>query len=443
MKTGKYAKRALFAAATLALTGIIQPPALRAADHGDSPTVGSDQGCDLADLYAFLDPNDNDQVVLIATLRGFIVPSEAGNFGNFDPAMRLRFNIENTGDATPDMFIDVTFSKRLVAEGEASPSQTAKIAFSGKVPSAFAGVKGRFEAAVSQPNLAAMAPPRTTPDDLASMKNPTPGIKFFAGVADDPFFFDIVGFNRFVSSVLAGTPDTTHLARARDSFAGYNVMGVALRIPVGLLRSTKANAGTKIGVNTTAGRKTEHSSKGEKVGVGAYSQVDRQGVPGINVVFIPYNRKNAYNGATTIDDSKGKFTADIAKTLTDLGTDATNIGILAGVAGIPLTPNPPKADRTTGDYLRLETDKALMPNPAMGGETAGGGFDATNGFPLNGRRLRDDVIDTVLFYVLNQPAINPGDGVNASEELNLNVFPFLPLPHQPFANGVLDDKTRN
>ncbi len=444
MKTGTYAKHALFAAATLALTGIMQPPPLRAADHGDSPTVGGDQGCDLGDLYAFLDPNDNDQVVLIATLRGFIVPAEAGNFGNFDPAMRLRFNIENTGDAKPDIFIDVTFTKRSVVAPATSPSQTAKIAFSGKVPSTFAGVKGRFEAAVSQPNLDP-TPPAQNVVSLSNAKNPMPGVQFFAGVVDDPFFFDIVGFNRFVGSVFAGTPDPTELDRARDSFAGYNIMGVALKMPASLLKSTKPGAPTIIGFSNSAGRKTEHSSKGEKVGSGAYSQVDRQGVPGINVVFIPYNRKNAYNGGTTIDDSKGKFTPDIAGTLTRLGTNSANIAILAGVAGIPLTVNPPAAQRTTGDYLRMETNRMLKPNPSLDALASpsdeGGGSDTTNGFP-NGRRLRDDVIDTVLNLVTNG-VVTTGDGVDASEFVNQDVFPFLPLPHQPLDNPETDDNTRN
>lgn len=440
MKTGTNAKCALFAAATLVLTGIIQPPPLRAADHGDSPTVGSDQGCDLADLYAFLDPNDNSQVVLIATLRGFIVPSEAGNFGNFDPAIRLRFNIENTGDAKPDTFIDVTFTKRQVIAPAKSPSQKANITFSGKVPSSLAGVKGRFTADVSQPSLA-VDPPAQIVTDLSSAKNANPGIKFFAGLVDDPFFFDIVGFNRFVASVLAGTPAPAELDRARDSFAGYNVMSVALRMPASILKSSGTGVPTVIGVSATTGRKTEHSAKGEKIGSGAYSQVDREGVPGINVVFIPYNRKNEYNGSTTIDDSKGKFFPDISGTLSALGTDATHIGILAGVAGIPGVAKPTRQQLGTGDFLRLQTNATQKPNPALGGDSDGGGSDTTNGFP-NGRRLRDDVIDTVLFLVTNE-AGPIGDGVDASEVAPQDVFPFLALPHQPLENPETDDDTRN
>src|SRR6187399_1930916 len=75
------------------------PTFVRAADHGDGPTASNDQSCDIADVFFFRDPNVPTNAVLIATFRGFIVPSEAGNFGIFDPTVRYRFLIENTGNA--------------------------------------------------------------------------------------------------------------------------------------------------------------------------------------------------------------------------------------------------------------------------------------------------------------------------------------------------------
>ena len=95
------------------------PAIVRAADHADSPTVGGDQGADLADIYAFLYPNYNEQVILINTIRGFIVPGEAGNFAIFDEDVRYTFQIENTGDSKPDFFIDVTFNGRQVPKARA------------------------------------------------------------------------------------------------------------------------------------------------------------------------------------------------------------------------------------------------------------------------------------------------------------------------------------
>jgi hypothetical protein len=93
--------------------------ALRAADHGDSPVASNNQNGDIADVFAFLDPNDNDQVVLIATIRGFIAAARNSNFGIFDPNIRYRFEIENTGDTKGDKYIDVTFTPRTAIDGPA------------------------------------------------------------------------------------------------------------------------------------------------------------------------------------------------------------------------------------------------------------------------------------------------------------------------------------
>jgi len=45
--------------ATLAIA--IGAARLQASDHIDSPTIAQDRGSDIADIYAFLDPNDNSQ----------------------------------------------------------------------------------------------------------------------------------------------------------------------------------------------------------------------------------------------------------------------------------------------------------------------------------------------------------------------------------------------
>jgi Domain of unknown function (DUF4331) len=111
------------------LFGFLLPlstPSARAADHNDAPAVTLDRGGEISDVYSFLDPNDNRQLVVIGATHGFIVPGEALNFGVFDSRIRLRFNFENTGDAVPDRSITVTFSQRT----STSTPQTATIRFS-------------------------------------------------------------------------------------------------------------------------------------------------------------------------------------------------------------------------------------------------------------------------------------------------------------------------
>src|SRR6266545_3821800 len=82
---------------------------VRAADHAEAPAIAQDSAADIADVYLFLDPNDNSRVIMAMTLRGFIVPGENVNLGYFDPNVRYTFELELTGDAKPDHFIDVRF----------------------------------------------------------------------------------------------------------------------------------------------------------------------------------------------------------------------------------------------------------------------------------------------------------------------------------------------
>jgi hypothetical protein len=374
------------------------PVAPHAADHGDAPFASNNQSTDIADVFAFLDPNDNTRLILAMTQRGFIASGENANFGIFDQFLKYRLQLETTGDAQPDQFIDITFSPVQQSGGP----QTATIELpSGQV----------FTALTTRSTTAPDAPVQVVTEDEET------GIKFFAGLVDDPFFFDIPGFSRFVNSVLNGAPDPTQLQRGRDSFAGYNVMGIALSIPLSFLSPPDVvgvsgvilrNAATRVGAN---GFKT----------FGEFQQVERMGNPAVNVALIPFSRKNEYNFATPVDDANGRFADDIVNTLMALGTNETNIGILASVAV------------TNGDYLRLDT-RIANTGPM-------GGTNPEAGFP-NGRRLADDTIDTLLAIITNG-AILTGDNVNSNDVPLGSTFPFFAPSQQPRATGVIDDNTRN
>ena len=77
------------------------PGLVRAADHADGPSAANNASADLADVFFFLDPNDNSRAVVEMTMRGFIVPGEAANMGIFDPELTYQFGLEETGDAAP------------------------------------------------------------------------------------------------------------------------------------------------------------------------------------------------------------------------------------------------------------------------------------------------------------------------------------------------------
>ena len=402
----KFALLALVLALSLAL--LLTPTlSINASDHADSPTNANDQGIDQGDTYAFLDPNDNSKVVLILTVRGFIAAGENVNMGFFDPNVRFRFNLETTGDARPDQFIDVTFTPRTATN--APQTATIMLPFG-----------ETFTAPSTIASLAGTAPTLTVTTD------PATGVSFFAGMTDDPFFFDIPGFSRFRASAIAGAPDVSQLQRGRDSFAGYNILSIALSVPISYLKiqPTAGNPGANIiGVDsvTQRQRKTVIGRDGSFNLTGGFFTLDRSGNPGLNALVIPFSRKDEYNFSTTQDDAQGKFAGDIVATLKALGTNDTNIGILASVYV------------AKGDSLHLN-----LSTPNSG---TGGGNNAGAGFP-NGRRLGDDVVDTFLFFVTNQTLTN-GDNVNRNDVSFQDRFPFLAPPQQPRAAGTVDDNTRN
>jgi len=404
----------LIAAALCALAFYLNGHDCRAADHGDAPNVGGDQAADLGDLYFFLDPNDNSKVVMISTVRGFIVPGEAANFAIFDPNVTFRFEIENTGDAKPDLFIDVTFDKRSANPGptgkeilEVPKAQTATVTLPNGT---------QFSAPVLNPSLSSSAPSQASATTLNAGGT---GVDFFAGEVDDPFFFDIPAFGRFIASVRNGSPDPTVFNRARDTFAGYNILSIALRVPVSMIKGS----GNVIGLDALSQRSVQIVKKenGQIKSVGVLRTVDREGNPAVNVALIPFNRKDEYNASTTQDDAAGKFAGDIVATLQALGTNQSNINTLAAVAV------------AHGDFLHLDV--------SIANTGSGGGNNAAASFP-NGRRLQDDVID-ILLNIITNGALTTGDGVNANDRPFGNTFPFLAPSQQPRAPGVIDDNTRN
>jgi len=386
----------------LAGAALLTPPSRqKAADHGDAPFTAHDLGADLNDVYLFLDPTDNSRLIMIMTVHGFIVPGENSNFGIFDPALRYRFELELTGDSKPDGAIDLRFSPRVSVAGSPQ-AQTATI---------------------NLPNGRSFTAPSTNSSNTADVA-PTPvittdaqtGVTFFAGLTDDPFFFDIPAFGRFNASIRAGAPNPSVFSRGRDTFAGYNTMAIALSMPVSFIRGPFND----IGVTIQSQRRTPtfyNSRTGEVTGAGRWTNVDRMGIPAVNVVLIPFNQKNMHNAGSSIDDANRRFWPGILDTLQNFyRTDATSIAIFEDLLV------------KRGDFLRLDL---TIPNTGTNSQAA---------FP-NGRRLTDDVVDILNFLINNRQPLP--DNANGNDVPLRSNFPFLAPAHQPRAPGTIDDSTRN
>ena len=369
-----------------------------AADHGDAPFASVKRSGDLNDLYVFLDPNDNSRVAVILTPTGFTVPSEAVNFSVFDDELVFEFQFDTNFNAGPDQKIKVRFSRK--RKSGANP-QTATITLP----------NGRqFKAPTTSSNLT------DDPPEPTITTGPR-GIDFFAGSADDPFFFDIPGFNRFVASVLAGAPDPALLQRGRDSFAGYNTLVIAFSFPVsffGTLHNNTLGASVAV-INPSV---TDHAGNRSTVSQppASMSPSSRSISMTCRTARRPWKLEGEDPGCHRHDPPGAR-------------DQPGGIDLLAGLVV------------TRGDFVRVDT--------TIRNSGPGGGNNAGAGFP-NGRRPGDDVIDTTLAIVTNG-AVTSDNVDDDTGDLRRNEFPFLAPPIQPFPptnpagtlESSVDDSTQN
>lgn len=332
------------------------------ADHKDAPLINEDATADINDVYAFANPTDPSRVVFVITVNGFSVSDNPTGF-NFSPNVRYNVNIDLDNDGQRDAWVRARF------DAPTSTGQTFEVSVSGMDP---------FTAQVTRPTVG------MSPNEPVVTHGPG-GVTAFAGPRDDPFFFDLVGFNRFLGGSGAFSGD--------DAFAGFNVSAIVIELPAALVAGDATTL--QAWASTERRRVTlRRASSGElETHVGPWEQLDRMGNPAVNTALIPSSLKDFYNIGTP-DNDAADFAGDIVASLNAFGTSPDNIGILASVA-LP-------------DTLKLD-----LASPV--------------GYP-NGRDLDDDVIDTLLGLILNGPV---PDGVDANDRAFLNGFPYLAPPHQP------------
>ncbi len=395
----RYAKPIAGAITLGAALGIwLLPPARTvASNHIDSPLTAQDRGANIADHYAFLDPNDNSKIVLIMSTQGFIVSSEHFGMGIFDPNLRYRWEFASGDDVTPNKYIDVYYSPGL---GHLT-GQTAMIV----LPDGH-----RFTA----PTTIAVQTPRPNPPVITT--DQATGVRFFGGVMDDPFFLDDTGANLFVASSVMhpGHPERSLLGRrgGRNTYAGFNTMITAIELPVRMVKGTS----DVIAIDTVTQRQRDQTLRpdGEIFGSGDIQTVDREGVPFANNVLIPPPLKSQFATSNTVEDARGKFRPAMIASLKALATDDAHIAKVLNLLQVH------------GDFLRLNVK---VPNFGPGGGTNLGGGFLHNG----GRRLQDDV-STETFTLINN-GVRLTDNVLHDEQPFRSVFPFVADPNQPYPPG--------
>jgi hypothetical protein len=324
-------------------------PAL-AADHRDAPAISERPVADINDVYAFIAPDDPEQLVLAMTVNPVSDPGFAPTYA-FSPDVLYRFTIDNAGGPRPEHTIDVVFSA--LSGGEQR-------------------VRARFPDRTVVRGDATPPSVGTEPNEPNIVDGPAGSdIQVFAGQRDDPFFFDLIGFNRSLAFTGA------------DTFEGLNVSAIVLQFPVELVSDGQTDLEISGFTFNRAGRSFP-----------AGRPLDRMGNPAVNTVFIPSGQKDRFNrGRPQIDERV--FGDEIAASLEALGTSDENAEIITSVA-IP-------------DTLKLSVEP-------------------DGGFP-NGRRLQDDVIDILLGLIFEGTGGPTTDDVDENDEPFLSVFPYLAPPH--------------
>ena len=191
---------------------------LFAADHIDAPAVtgsgSTSLGTDITDLYAFQSPADNSKMVFVIGTQGLLSPA-ATTSASFPANTLYELNIDNTGDNVEDLVIQC-----LVQNGS--------IRAYGPVAAGMPGLTStiKSDAVMTEAMV-------TAKGSNAIIGTGSNGVRVFAGPRDDPFFFDIARY----AEIIAGTA-TSFRTPGMDSFAGTNIMAIAVEVPKSLLGSS-------------------------------------------------------------------------------------------------------------------------------------------------------------------------------------------------------------
>lgn len=179
--------------------------ALMAADHIDAPGVTGTK-YDITDLYVMESPSNSNNLVFICNTQGLLDPTASAS-ASFDANSMIEFNIDNDGDNVEDLVIQCIFEDgKISAYGPAAPQSTGTTS------------KVNVEASLASADITAYSESAKTGSNN--------GVTVFAGLRDDPFFFDFTRYNE----ILAGTA-TGFNSPGNDTFAGTNVMSCVVEVP--------------------------------------------------------------------------------------------------------------------------------------------------------------------------------------------------------------------
>jgi hypothetical protein len=401
----------LLALGLLATTTII-PGSIKASDHDDGEVDGKGRNLSLTDLYVFREKDQNPyasdkDLVFVMNTNPRSLPSQQYYFST-NAAYDFHITQVTNKDATPTGVDDVVLRFQFSAPDNLGRQQLS-------VSTIRNGATTTINKTIGGRPIYTTPLGRATTPTLNRINLGKSNLTVFAGLREDPFFFDVTRFFAVRATLLKNAgfiklplpPTTTFRSpqTAVDFAKDYNVNTIVVRVPRSFLQA---------GTNVTTFDVWETISV--KQPNGKFQQFERLGRPAVNEGLIFTNDfLNAFNQIPPTQDlspAAAPVRAEALKTLKALGNSDSRALSLAN-AFLP-------------DVMRIDT-------------TGPSGYaNALNakGSPIRGRKLLDDVVD-ITFSVLTNGAVTtdnvsyngtPGNPAQGHDPL-VSTFPYLALPN--------------
>src|SRR5262245_56276639 len=190
-----------------ALVGAAGPQTASASSHREAPLIGADPTADNTDVYAFVSPDKQNTVTIIANYIPFEDPAGGPNYYQFDPNVLYELNVDNTGDGNEDVSYRFRFTKTIAKPDTflfttgpltSATDSDLNIRQTYSVTRVLLGEDGKeISSSVIGSNIPVPPPnigPRSNPvpyDAFMGVTDLGGNRKVFAGPRDDPFFVDL------------------------------------------------------------------------------------------------------------------------------------------------------------------------------------------------------------------------------------------------------------
>ena len=402
-----------------------------ASSHREAPAIAQDQFADNTDTYVFISPNDPDKMVIVANSVPLLKPDSGPNFYQFSDAVAYEICLDHNGDAFRDICYRWNFNTT-VGNGDTflyntgpitsldDPDLNVRQTYNLFRIDYFAGLQTTVSVVATDVPVAPWnVGDRSFPasggyEAVAREAIRTEGeTSMFAGPRDEPFFVDLHVFDLLG---VGGAPTTD----------GLNVMSLVLEVPIdevafGGQRPAEGDMGPTsiLGVYARNLRRVVEvrGRFGPPRSFGRNVQVSRLAFPLINEAVIPLQDKDNYNRTDPHNDVTNFGSYILFPELT---------GLLQGVLGLTCPDTPPEG--------RTDIVDLLSPNGTTAADllriniTQGQTFSDT-AFP-NGRKLEDDVLDTILTLICSSDfSIPVSDLVDGNDLAFFDELPYLASPH--------------